>query len=153
MRFERATAREHLELLQQSLDEAARSSFGQDLTAAERDALHRRLADALHDPLSIVEVGCVGGAVLCHYWMEIRPGALAFVLHFYVAPERRGQGTSHRLWARVEDRARSAGCHQIRLAVAEANGRAVRFYDRLGLQRFDEEERDGGRWFEYRLEL
>ena len=54
----------------------------------------------------------------------------------FVVPERRGSGVAGEIMEVVLDDARGLGLIQVELAVHSGNGRAVRFYERLGFRRY-----------------
>ncbi len=54
----------------------------------------------------------------------------------FVVPERRGSGVAGEIMGHVLDHARGLGLRQVELAVHAGNGRAVRFYERLGFERY-----------------
>ena len=54
----------------------------------------------------------------------------------FVVPERRGSGVAGEIMAHVLSHARGLGLAQVELAVHAGNGRAVRFYERLGFERY-----------------
>ncbi|MEJ3653823.1 GNAT family N-acetyltransferase [Actinomycetes bacterium KLBMP 9759] len=54
-------------------------------------------------------------------------------VHFAgVRPDLRGTGLARRLYGRFVDRAREAGCHEVRAITAPSNAGSVRFHERLG---------------------
>ncbi|MBT8460360.1 MAG: GNAT family N-acetyltransferase [Boseongicola sp.] len=81
---------------------------------------------------------------------EEKPVALAGVIHqkrdrmahrasvamVFVVPERRGSGLADKMMDRVAGYARGCGLVQLELTVQAGNARAVRFYERLGFQRY-----------------
>lgn len=79
-----------------------------------------------------------------------KPVALAGVIHqvrermahrasvamVFVVPERRGSGLAGEIMDHVIAYARECGLLQLELAVHAGNARAVRFYERLGFERY-----------------
>jgi GNAT superfamily N-acetyltransferase len=77
---------------------------------------------------------------------EIDP-AVVHLLAMWVHPANRGSGAADDLVAAVLAWARSEGAGLVRLKVIQANGRARRFYERIGFRptgRQTVRERDGG---------
>ena len=90
----------------------------------------RRYAGGVDRTLYVAEaadgtwVGQAGG------YLDLQ--GLAYLVSVYVRPAQRGHGLVERLTAPVLDWARARGSTEIRLEVAEENGRAVAAYRRLG---------------------
>jgi ribosomal protein S18 acetylase RimI-like enzyme len=60
------------------------------------------------------------------------------LISMWVAPHVRGTGAADALVQAVVDWARQIGAIGVRLSVRRANGRAIRFYERMGFTKLDE---------------
>jgi ribosomal protein S18 acetylase RimI-like enzyme len=127
-----------------------RLSLGRGLSKPERAALRARLVSALSDPAQRVVLARRGETPAGGYWFEARPGGVAFVLHVEVERPLRGQGVADELWGALSREAAALGLSEIRLAVSEANARALGFYARHGLEVSEAETREGRSWLELR---
>ena len=106
----------------------------------DRDTLARGIAAVFDDPrrgfyLVAERLGEPAGALLVTYeWSDWRCGDWWWIQSVYVREAHRRSGVFKRLYASVEDRARStAGVVGLRLYVEWENERAQRTYEALGM--------------------
>lgn len=77
-----------------------------------------------------------GEPIACGGWRIVEPG-LAELKRMYVASGFRGRGLSRILLAALEDSARRAGVHRLRLETGHRQPEAIRLYETSGYSRID----------------
>lgn len=77
-----------------------------------------------------------GEPIACGGWRIVEPG-LAELKRMYVASGFRGRGLSRILLAALEDSARQAGVHRLRLETGHRQPEAIRLYETSGYSRID----------------
>lgn len=79
----------------------------------------------------------VGELVLRYDHYEGRE--VGYVSFVYVIPEGRGKGYSHELFQYAEEQFKKRNVFEYHLRVAQSNLRAIKFYEKQGLERLGEE--------------
>jgi GNAT superfamily N-acetyltransferase len=77
-----------------------------------------------------------GEPIACGGWRIVEPG-LAELKRMYVASGFRGRGLSRILLAALEDSARQAGVHRLRLETGHRQPEAIRLYETSDCSRID----------------
>lgn len=105
-----------------------------------------KLEDAVFGDLSVVEMLIatasetpVGYALFFPYFASFRGQRGVYLEDVYISSKYRGQGIGKRLLRAVAATAANRGCERIDFQVLEWNEPAIRFYQKLGAVRNDDE--------------
>jgi len=107
---------------------------------ARRDPALAALLEENGEPIAMVVLG-----------RGRRDRALGHVHHFYVVPEKRGQGFGGLLDEYARETLARAGCRRARLNVTARNARAIRFYEAQGWREVARGRRSTLRFLEIEL--
>lgn len=130
--------------------ETAQLTFGRQSTGPEAAQRRGRLDAALH--AGDITVAELNGTPAGYCWMEARPDGTWFVVDFFVDPAQRGSHFAMWLFDTVIRTRIGSSSTIIRLVVADANVRAVKFFSRYGAQALGDPSPDGLREYELLIE-
>jgi ribosomal-protein-alanine N-acetyltransferase len=98
-------------------------------------AMMRRFAETKKARVVIAEENGLAGFCIVHV-ERVEGGRVGYILTLDVDAAWRGKGLAGELMRRAETEARDAGCAAMALHVYGGNDRAIRFYERVGYQRW-----------------